>query len=105
MELDFELYRLDVTVSEKPLVRLSVIDVTPERPLNTIVMLHGFGGNAKQWKYQLRALAPTHRCIAFDLRGHGRSDTPLSEYTVDEMIEDLEKALDVLGVDEPFVLM
>src|SRR5689334_9983750 len=58
MDIDFELYRHEVLVADNPPVRLSVIDVTPERPLNTIVMLHGFGGNAKQWKYQLRALAP-----------------------------------------------
>jgi long-chain acyl-CoA synthetase len=105
MEIDFELYRHEVLIADNPPVRLSVIDVTPERPLNTIVMLHGYGGNAMQWKYQLRALAATHRCIAFDLRGHGRSDKPLSEYTVDEMIEDLERALEVLRVDERFVLM
>jgi len=105
MELDFELYRLDVTVSDKPLVRLSVIDVAPERPLNTIVMLHGFGGNAMQWKYQLRALSPTHRCIALDLRGHGKSDKPLTEYSVDEMIADIEAVLAALKVDEAFVMM
>lgn len=105
MELDFELYRQDVTVSQQPLARLSVIDVAPERPLNTIVMLHGYGGHAMHWKYQLRALSPTHRCIAIDLRGHGRSDKPLTEYTVDEMIDDIEIVLETLNVSDPFVLM
>lgn len=105
MHVDFELYRQDVAVSRTPPVRLSVIDVAPERPLNTVVMLHGFGGNAKQFRYQLQALSDTHRCIALDLRGHGRSDAPLSEYSVDEMIEDLERVLESLQVTESFVLI
>ncbi len=105
MEIDFELYRHEVVVSHQPLVRLSVIDVAPERPLYTIVMIHGFGGYAMQWKYQLQALSDTNRCIAIDLRGHGRSDKPLTDYTVDEVIADVEAVLAALGVDEPFVLM
>lgn len=105
MDVDCELYRQDVIVSHHPLVRLSVIDIAPERPLNTIVMLHGFGGNALQWKYQIQALSDSNRCIAIDLRGHGRSDKPLTDYSVDEMIGDIETVLAELGVDEPFVLM
>jgi pimeloyl-ACP methyl ester carboxylesterase len=50
MELDFELYRRDVIVSHEPDVRLSVIDVQPERPQATLVLVHGFGGNAMQWR-------------------------------------------------------
>lgn len=104
MQVDFELYRQEVVVSRSPLAQLSVIDVAPERPLNTLVMLHGYGGNATQWKYQLRALSDTHRCIAIDLRGHGRSDRPMSEYSVDELIADIEVVIESLGVDHPFVL-
>lgn len=105
MDLDFELYRREVLVSHRPPVRLSVIDIAPEHPLHTIVMLHGFGGYAMQWKHQLRALADVNRCIAIDLRGHGRSDKPLSTYSVDEIIADIEAVLAALDVDEPFVLM
>jgi long-chain acyl-CoA synthetase len=105
MDVDLELYRHDVVVSRSPLVRLSVIDVAPERPLFTVVMLHGFGGYAMQWKNQLRALSDTNRCIAIDLRGHGRSDKPPTDYTVDEMIADIEHVLAALDVNDPFVLM
>jgi long-chain acyl-CoA synthetase len=105
MDVDFELYRQDVIVSRDPLIRLSVIDIAPERPLNTLVMVHGFGGNACQWQYQLRTFTDTHRCIAIDLRGHGHSDKPATEYTVDEMIDDLNGVLSALNVEEPFILI
>ena len=52
MDVDLELYREEVVISENPLVRLSAIEVSPEEPIGTIVMIHGFGGYAMQWQYQ-----------------------------------------------------
>nr|HID14284.1 alpha/beta fold hydrolase [Anaerolineae bacterium] len=104
MNIDLALYREWVTVSQDPLVRLSVIDIQPERPRNTIVFLHGFGGWARQWKHQLRALADDNRVIAPDLRGHGHSDKPYTAYKIKEFLADLDALLDQLGVQEPFFL-
>jgi len=104
MNIDLALYREWVTVSQDPLVRLSIIDIQPERPRNTIVFLHGFGGWATQWKHQLRALADDNRVIAPDLRGHGHSDKPRSAYIVQEFLSDLDALLDQLNVREPFFL-
>src|SRR5574341_431730 len=105
MQVDLELYRQDVVVAHDPTVRLSVIDIAPDQPGNTIVMIHGFGGNAPQWKYQLRNLSDYNRCIAIDLRGHGRSDKPLTNYTVDELVGDIDAVLSEMGISEPIVLM
>ena len=41
------------------------------RPL---IFLHGIGGNADTWRYQLEAFADEYRVIALDLPGYGRSD-------------------------------
>jgi pimeloyl-ACP methyl ester carboxylesterase len=41
-----------------------------------ILLLHGFGGSARNWRPQIRALAPAYRTIAFDARGHARSEAP-----------------------------
>ncbi len=76
MELDLDLYRHEVRVSSNPLVRLSAIDISPDRPQRTIVFIHGFGGQAMQWQYQLNKFAFNNRVIALDLRGHGLSDKP-----------------------------
>ncbi len=105
MELDLELYRKDVLVSPSPVVRLSVIDVSPDHPQRTIVFIHGYAGQARQWQYQLQAFSKSNRVIAIDLRGHGRSDKPRSQYTMKEILSDLEAALDALGVAGKFSLV
>jgi long-chain acyl-CoA synthetase len=104
MEIDLELYREDVLVSSEPKVRLSVIDVKPAHPRRTIVFLHGFGGKAIQWVYQLKFFSDENRVIAPDLRGHGSSDKPASEYSMEEILKDIETSLEALGVEEKFVL-
>jgi pimeloyl-ACP methyl ester carboxylesterase len=74
MLIDQELYRQEVRVSVQPLVRLSVIDIAPDYAKRPILFVHGFGGYAGQWQYQLREFSAENRVIACDLRGHGRSD-------------------------------
>jgi long-chain acyl-CoA synthetase len=104
MELDLELYRRDVPVSDEPRVRLSAIDIEPGEAEQTIVFLHGFGGRATQWKHQLKFFCEDNRVVALDWRGHGASDRPDSEYTMDELLGDLKRALEELAVPNKFVL-
>jgi long-chain acyl-CoA synthetase len=105
MDIDLELYRREVRVCSNPLVRLSAIDISPDHPRRTLLFLHGFGGQAVQWRYQLQKFSRDNRVIALDLRGHGRSDKPESTYSMDETQADLSVALAVLKVDEPFTLI
>jgi long-chain acyl-CoA synthetase len=105
MDIDLELYRQEVHVSSQPLVRLSVIDISPDRPQRTLVFLHGFGGHAAQWMYQLQKFSLENRVIAFDLRGHGQSDKPAGKYDMAQILEDLRVALEALGVDDKIVLL
>ena len=41
-----------------------------------VVLLHGNPTSARLWRHVIPALAPTHRCIAPDLLGFGRSAAP-----------------------------
>jgi haloalkane dehalogenase len=43
-----------------------------------VVLLHGNPTSARLYRHLLPALAPTHRCVAPDLLGFGRSDAPAS---------------------------
>jgi long-chain acyl-CoA synthetase len=104
MDIDIELYRREVRVSTQPLVRLSAIDISPERPARTFVFIHGFAGNAAQWRYQLQKFSDDSRVIALDLRGHGLSDKPNTQYTLAEIVADIHTALDVLQVPGRIVL-
>ncbi len=105
MDIDLDLYRHEVRVSTDPLVRLSVIGISPDRPQRTFVFLHGFGGQAKQWVYQLQKFSLDNRVIALDLRGHGLSDKPASGYDMPRIQQDLAVALDTLKVDGKLVLV
>ncbi|MFN8418381.1 MAG: alpha/beta fold hydrolase [Anaerolineae bacterium] len=105
MEVDLELYREEVVLSENPLLRLSVIEVAPEEPIGTILMIHGFGGQAMQWRNQLKAFADRYRVIAPDLRGHHHSDAPHSRYAMTELQNDLDVLLERLNVQTPIILM
>lgn len=65
-----------------------------------IVFLPGFGLTHAVWDRQVRELAPTHRVICLDQRGHGRSDKPLGGYAVDELADDLLAVLRLFAVDD-----
>jgi len=105
MEIDLELFRQDVRVAISPPVRLSVIDIYPDHPQQVLVFIHGFGGNALQWTYQLSKFSRTNRVIAPDLRGYGKSDKPGGDYSMAQIQADLEALLDTLGVTEKIVLV
>jgi pimeloyl-ACP methyl ester carboxylesterase len=48
-----------------------------------VVLVHSLAGTAQQWSEQLRHLRQSRRAVAFDFRGHGRSDPPRNgDYTI-----------------------
>ncbi len=67
-----------------------------------IVFLAGWTLTSDMWAYQMAPLSEAgFRCVAFDRRGHGRSDDPGRGYDYDSLAEDLAvvlAALDLRGV-------
>jgi long-chain acyl-CoA synthetase len=102
---DFDAERVQVPVQTDPTVRLSVIDAGPRQASPVLFFVQGAGGHALQWINQLQHFSPRYRCIAPDLRGHGRSDKPHDGYTVDRVTDDLVAVLDGLRLREPVVLL
>src|SRR3990170_1410790 len=105
MHVDTELYRRELRLGDRRRLTLSAIDLSPETAERTIVFLHGFGGSARQWRYQLAHFADRHRTIAIDLRGHGLSDQPDGPYGLATLLDDLDAALQALDVPKSFVLV
>lgn len=73
---------------------------------HTVVFLHGFLASAKYWRRPQQELAHTHRTIAVDLLGFGRSPKPRnSEYTYQEHIQAIKDTLEMHGVSKPVTLV
>lgn len=84
--------------------------VGPERELElhlelrgegpSIVLQHGFGGSARNFRPQARALGRRFRFVLFDARGHARSPAPHGpgSYTAERFTEDLAGVLGRVGL-------
>jgi pimeloyl-ACP methyl ester carboxylesterase len=70
-----------------------------------IVLMHGFGGSARNWRPQLRALKDAFRVAAFDVRGHGRSEAPsdAAAYRPACFVADVLRVVDFLGAERAIV--
>ncbi|HME73092.1 MAG TPA: alpha/beta hydrolase [Myxococcota bacterium] len=61
-----------------------------------VVLAHGFGGSARNFRPQARALRNRYRIVLYDARGHARSATPLDPalYTAEQLVMDVGRVLD-----------
>src|SRR5579864_6708272 len=59
-----------------------------------ILALHGLASNARWWDLVAERLAPKHRVLAVDLRGHGDSDRPDTGYDFASVAGDLKELTD-----------
>lgn len=64
-----------------------------------VVFLHGFTLDGRMWAEQMEYFSATHRVIAVDARGHGRSDAPPTGYSRRDRVLDLKAFVDAVGLD------
>src|SRR3954470_18459702 len=71
-----------------------------------VLLLHELGGSSESWREVIPLLASDRRVIVVDLRGAGRSEKPLGEYSLADVADDLgalllgmnlSGAVDVIG--------
>jgi non-heme chloroperoxidase len=70
----------------------------------TLVFVPGWTMPAEIWEHQLRHFASTHRTIALDPRGQGRSEKPAYGYQPSRRATDIGELLEHLG-GEPAVVV
>lgn len=63
-----------------------------------VLLIHHLAGNTKSWFNQIPYLSYNYQVIAYDLRGHGRSEEPRQAFTIDDLAEDLFLLLQGLGI-------
>lgn len=70
--------------------------------LPTAVLVHSLGADHSLWDAQAAALLPHFRVLRYDVRGHGASDSPAGDYTIEMLARDTLAILDALGIESCF---
>lgn len=65
-----------------------------------MVLLHGLTVDQRMWDQQVADFSKDFRVITYDLRGHGKSEAPVTGYSVEDHIEDLYQLLKHLNVSK-----
>lgn len=71
-------------------------------PQNTMVLVHGGGGCAREMAPFAEAIQPQMRCAGLNLLGHGGRPIPAS-YSIDEMADDLAESIVRAGLKGSFL--
>jgi pimeloyl-ACP methyl ester carboxylesterase len=72
-----------------------------QQPSMPLLLTHGYSSNSEAWRKNLPALTATRRVIAWDVRGHGRTDVPPDPayFTQEACVGDMEALLDACEVE------
>ena len=63
-----------------------------------IVFLHYWGGSSRTWRFVAEELSDAYRTIATDHRGWGQSEAPADGYTIADLADDAQGAIEALGL-------
>jgi pimeloyl-ACP methyl ester carboxylesterase len=91
-----------VPTIERDGVRLAYVESGAGDP--PVVLLHGMACRHDHMLPVVRHLESRHRCLAFDLRGHGASDAPHGAYAMDDFVGDLGAVVDRLAPVRPILI-
>lgn len=69
-----------------------------------MLFIHGWTCNLTNWRDQVPHFAKKHRVVAFDQRGHGESDKPDQDYTIDGFVDDVAWLIGELKLEKPVIV-
>lgn len=69
-----------------------------------LVLIHGMCSASWSWKEQVERLAPEFTCVAYDRRGHSRSEQGSEDHSDRTHTEDLAAFIEALGLDRPVLV-
>lgn len=68
-----------------------------------VVLTHGAGLDHRTWVHQVPSLAKQFQVLAWDVRGHGKSQ-PIGKFSIPEAAADLVALLDHLGCEKAIIV-
>ena len=70
----------------------------------TVLFIHGFGGDLDNWLFNLDPLADAYTVVALDLPGHGQSSPRLAGTTLAQMAGFVARFMDETGIEAAHVV-
>ena len=83
-------------------VRLAYEEIGQGEP--AMVFVHGWSCNRAFFGPQMEHFSRQRRCVGVDLRGHGDSDKPRQDYTMEGFADDLAWLCQQLQIERPVVV-
>jgi pimeloyl-ACP methyl ester carboxylesterase len=83
---------------------VELADEDSESDFPPMVLVHGCGLDHRSLAARATFLRVSHRVISVDLRGHGSSDAPRQDYTMQVFGDDLAALCAALGLVKPIVI-
>ncbi len=68
----------------------------------TVIFLHEIGGSLESWDGVAPHFAHHYRVLRYDQRGFGLSEKVRAPYTLDHLVDDLERLIDALQLAAPY---
>lgn len=94
---------------------ISYLETMPHEPANIpdngqksektpVILIHGYGGDCNNWLFNQAKLGETHRVIALDLPGHGRSTKYVKDGSVKGLARMVDGFLDRLAIEKAHLI-
>jgi pimeloyl-ACP methyl ester carboxylesterase len=70
-----------------------------------VLLTHGYSATSQMWAGQVAAISKAHKLVTWDMRGHGRSDSPDDPalYSEAHTVADMAALLDAVGAETAIV--
>ncbi len=77
--------------------------LTGAETATALVLANSLGIDHSLWDRQVDGFAERYRVLRYDTRGHGASDAPAGDYTIDRLGRDVLSLMDGAGIDRAHV--
>lgn len=65
-----------------------------------LIFVHGWACDKSHWDAQVAYFAPTHKVVAVDLAGHGKSGTERKDWTMENFAKDVQAVVEQLELEQ-----
>jgi 3-oxoadipate enol-lactonase len=69
-----------------------------------VIFIHGFPFSHHMWHDQLKLVGKSYRAIAYDVRGHGKTDTGDGQYMIESHVDDLLQLMAHLKINSAVIV-